>query len=221
MLGSYDYPRSHRIFELLSIGAFLVLAFFATRDSIGGLAARTFWPTALVAVLAAIAGYAVADVLSGIVHFLLDNFGSPTTPVIGQKFVKPFRDHHIDPLEMTRGDFVAVNADNIFICLPVLIPMVIFLDAAAHPAVATFLLALLSAVVMTNQLHKWAHLPTVPRVVHYLQAHGIVLSREHHREHHTGNYDRNYCITWGRMDAVLNRAVGGWHRPLSRRRQTL
>ena len=77
-----------------------------------------------------LAAYAVADLASGIVHFLLDNFGSPETPVIGQKFVKPFRDHHVDPMAMTQGDFIAVNADNVFVCLPVIIPAFFFLDIA-------------------------------------------------------------------------------------------
>ncbi|MGZ4739863.1 MAG: fatty acid desaturase CarF family protein [Ilumatobacteraceae bacterium] len=33
------------------------------------------------------------------------------------------------------------------------------------------------------------------------------MSKQHHSVHHSGRYDRNYCITWGRLDAVLNRLV--------------
>ena len=144
---------------------------------------------------------------SGIVHYLLDNFGSPDTPVIGQKFVKPFRDHHVDPMEMTSGDFIAVNADNVFVCLPVIIPAFFFLDTGSHPYAGVFLVGLVAGVIMTNQLHKWAHMPTVPRLVAAAQRSGIVLSKEHHSVHHSGEYDRNYCITWGHLDVVLNRLV--------------
>lgn len=44
--------------------------------------------------LLAIAAYLAADLLSGIVRFLADNFGSPETPFIGPGFVLPFRQHH-------------------------------------------------------------------------------------------------------------------------------
>ena len=66
--------------------------------------------------------YLAADVLSGLVHAVCDNLGSVDTPVVGQKFIRSFREHHTDPLDMTRGDFVRVNADNFLVCLPVLDP---------------------------------------------------------------------------------------------------
>ena len=154
-----------------------------------------------------VVAYAVADLASGVVHFLLDNYGSPDTPVIGQKFVKPFRDHHVDPLAMTRGDFVAVNGDNIFVCLPVVVPAVLFLDLRHHVYAGVFIVGLVAGVIMTNQLHKWAHTARVPRLVTAAQRTGIVLSKRHHAVHHSGAYDRNYCITWGRLDALLNPLV--------------
>jgi ubiquitin-conjugating enzyme E2 variant len=75
-----------------------------------------------------------------------------------------------------------------------------------------FLVTLVAGVAMTNQLHKWAHVPTVPRLVAAAQRRGIVLSKEHHAIHHSGNNDRNFCITWGVVDVVLNRLVGSGQR---------
>ncbi len=207
MLGTYDYPTSHRVFELVSVGTFIGFAAALARRVAVEVSDRLSWPIALVIVGLVLAAYALADLLSGIVHFLLDNFGSPDTPVIGQKFVKPFRDHHVDPMEMTRGDFIAVNGDNVFACLPVLIPVFFFLDIGRHPYAGVFIVALVGGVIMTNQLHKWAHMPTVPRLVSAAQRRGIVLSKEHHSVHHSGGYDRNYCITWGHLDVLLNRLV--------------
>jgi len=207
VLGTYDYPRSHRIFEIISVGAFIAFAGGLIYRVIGEVAGRFSWQIAMLIVLLVVVAYAVADLASGIVHFLLDNFGSPETPVIGQKFVKPFRDHHTDPMAMTHGDFIAVNADNVFVCLPVLIPVFFLLDIAKHPFVGVFLVALVSGVIMTNQLHKWAHMPTVPRLVAAAQRSGVVLSKEHHSVHHSGGYDSNYCITWGHLDVLLNRFV--------------
>jgi len=207
VLGTYDYPRSHRIFEIVSVGSFLAFAGVLIYRVIAEVSGRFSWQVGLLIAFLIVLAYAVADLASGVVHFLLDNFGSPDTPVIGQKFVKPFRDHHVDPMAMTRGDFIAVNADNVFVCLPVLIPVFFFLDVAEHPFWGVFLVALVGGVIMTNQLHKWAHMPTVPRLVAAAQRSGVVLSKEHHSIHHSGGYDSNYCITWGHLDVLLNRFV--------------
>ncbi len=207
MLGTYDYPTSHRIFELVSVGTFIGFAAALTRQVAVEVVDRMSLPIAILIVALVVAAYAVADLASGIVHFLLDNFGSPDTPVIGQKFVKPFRDHHVDPMAMTQGDFIAVNADNVFVCLPVIVPAFFFLDTSQHPYAGVFIVGLVAGVIMTNQLHKWAHMPTVPRLVDVAQRHGVVLSKEHHSVHHSGAYDRNYCITWGHLDLLLNRFV--------------
>jgi phosphotransferase system glucose/maltose/N-acetylglucosamine-specific IIC component len=207
VLGTYDYPTSHRVFEFVSVGTFIGFAVALVWRVVGEVSDRMSVPVALLIVGLVLAAYAVADLASGIVHFLLDNFGSPETPVIGQKFVKPFRDHHVDPMEMTRGDFIAVNADNVFVCLPVIIPAFFFLETSAHPYAGVFIVGLVAGVIMTNQLHKWAHMPTVPRLVAAAQRSGAVLSKEHHSVHHSGSYDRNYCITWGHLDLLLNRFV--------------
>jgi ubiquitin-conjugating enzyme E2 variant len=207
VLGTYDYPRSHRVFEFVSVGTFIAFAVALGRGVVAEVVDRVSVPILMLIVGVVLAAYAVADLASGIVHFLLDNFGSPDTPVIGQKFVKPFRDHHVDPMAMTQGDFVAVNADNVFVCLPVVIPAFFFLDTGEHPYAGVFVVGLVAGVIMTNQLHKWAHMATVPRMVSAAQRRGIVLSKEHHSVHHSGTYDRNYCITWGHLDLLLNRFV--------------
>ena len=195
------------MFELVSVGTFIAFAAALARRVAVEAAHRMSLSIVILIVALVLAAYAVADLASGIVHFLLDNFGSPDTPVIGQKFVKPFRDHHVDPMAMTQGDFIAVNADNVFICLPVIVPAFYFLDTSQHLYAGVFIIGLVAGVIMTNQLHKWAHMPTVPRLVAAAQRHGVVLSKEHHSVHHSGAYDRNYCITWGHLDLLLNRVV--------------
>lgn len=207
MLGTYDYPTSHRLFELGCVATFIAFAGALVRRVVVETADRLSLPTVALVVAVLLAAYAVADLASGIVHFLLDNYGSPDTPMIGQKFVKPFRDHHVDPMAMTQGDFVAVNGDNVFVCLPVIVPAFFFLDTTQHPYAGVFVVGLVAGVIMTNQLHKWAHMPAVPRLVAAAQRRGIVLSKHHHSVHHSGEYDRNYCITWGRLDTLLNRLV--------------
>ncbi len=208
-LGTYDYPTSHRAFELACFAAFGVLFVVVAVRVVTGVTASWSAATVVRAGAATVAAYAVADLLSGLVHLLFDTCWSPDTPIIGPKFVTPFRDHHRDPLAMTKGDFVAVNGDNLFVCLPVLVPAVLWLDASRHIVAACFLLALVVAVMLTNQIHKWAHLERVPRLVRAAQDCGLILSSGRHQVHHTAPFASDYCITWGRMNPLLNRLIRG------------
>lgn len=164
----------------------------------------SFWLVALMAV----AGYLVADLLSGIVHFLADNFGSPETPFVGQGFVLPFRQHHVDPLGITRHGFFIANGNNALVCLPVLIPVVLFVpitETTVGYAVGVFTFVMLFAVFLTNQTHKWAHMETVPRPVRWMQNAGLILSKSHHDIHHVRPYNTHYCITVGAWNALFER----------------
>jgi plasmanylethanolamine desaturase len=209
LLGSYNYPTSHRVIEVVSMTAFVVLTALCLSRVGGEVVDRFSWLTAVIVVGASLLGYATADFLSGVVHFLFDNFGSPDTPVLGQKFIKPFRDHHDDPTAMTHGDAISVNADNCLACLPFLVPVVVLLDFGSHPYFGSFFVSLLFFVMVTNQLHKWAHMADRPMFVNWLQQRHIVLSVDHHQRHHTAPFNSNYCITWGILNPVLER-IGFW-----------
>lgn len=212
-LGRYSYPTSHRVIELVSVAVWFVLAVLLARDVVGEVAERLSLVVVAGLLLAAGLAFVAADVASGIVHALCDNIGSEQTPIVGQKFIRSFREHHADPLDMTRGDFVRVNADNFLASLLVLGPTVLWLEVSDHLYAATFVLVLCLLVVVTNQIHKWAHLATtgepVPAVVRRLQAWGVILSPEHHQVHHTPPHDGNYCITSGIANGPLAR-LGLW-----------
>ena len=159
-------------------------------------------------VVAALLGYAAADLASGLVHFLADNFGSPATPLLGPGFVLPFRQHHVDPLGITRHGFWNANANNALVTLPVLIPFVTLAyverrTGAYHWGV--FMWTMLLAVFLTNQTHKWAHMASPPRPVRWLQRAGVILSREHHDVHHTSPFNTHYCITVGVWNPLFER----------------
>jgi len=209
LLGRYSYPTSHRVIEIVAVVLFYGFgAVFAWR-TVASLVDSLDPATVAVAAIAVLAALIVADFASGLVHALCDNLGSVDTPLVGQKFIRSFREHHTDPLDMTRGDFVRVNADNHLVCLPFLVPAVLWMDVSAHPVLAPFLLALMVFVVLTNQVHKWAHVAEPPAVVRWAQAHKLVLSPEHHKVHHTPPYDSHYCITSGITNPFLSR-IGFW-----------
>lgn len=155
-------------------------------------------------------GALAADLSSALVHWGFDTWGGVHTPVVGRSFVRTFREHHTDPLEITRHGFVETNGANALLTLFVLVP-----TALARPDVnAPFARALIVGVVtltlligLTSQIHKWAHTPQPPALVRRLQRAGMILSPSRHALHHRAPHDRNYAITFGYVDAVLDRGV--------------
>lgn len=183
-----------RALEILSVVLFLVLAVLA--------AAKLAIPAWLIP-LAAFCGWLLADLLSGLVHWALDTFGSVRTPLVGSAFIRPFREHHADPAAMTRHDFIEVNGASCLGCLPVLaaaafLPMDGFIQAA--------LLSFSLGVLLANQCHKWAHVPPdqLHDFVKTIQKLGLILRASEHRLHHTHPYDSYFCTASGWLNGPLN-----------------
>lgn len=82
-----------------------------------------------------------------------------------QNFLRPFREHHIDPTSITRHDFIETNGDNFMVTIPFLARMVWdFLTLSEEDIQKkftwncyVFLLALFVA--MTNQVRKLNKVP--------------------------------------------------------------
>jgi ubiquitin-conjugating enzyme E2 variant len=72
-----------------------------------------------------------------------------------------------------------------------------------HSAASLALLAFAVVSLPTNQVHQWAHMPSPPRVVRWLQCRGVVLSIEAHARHHREPYIANYCIATGWCNGLL------------------
>jgi hypothetical protein len=198
------YSRSHRAVELSSIIlVFTLLTAMAVR------VARTVQTPGGWVFLGFIAltGYLTADLLSGIVHWAGDTLGDEGTPFLGKNFVLPFRQHHIDPKDISRHDFIETNGNN---CIVVLLPLgpayVLMPEETGFGFFASALLGFLALfIVATNQFHKWAHTDRPPRFVVMLQRLGLILAPDHHDIHHALPHDRHYCITVGWMNPLLNR----------------
>lgn len=204
----YDYSPGHRLLEIVAIA--LCLAMLAEMSwrlmssiiSEPGLA-EVGW-----LIGAALIGYLTADLASGVVHWLADRFGSPDTPILGEAFVHPFREHHDLPKKILEHDFVEVNGNNCVAMLLFLIPMEFVLPSVFSGSwigLASFTVTFSLGIFMTNQFHQWAHADEVSAPVRWLQQTRLVLSPEAHDRHHTLPYESDYCITSGWMNPILER----------------
>jgi ubiquitin-conjugating enzyme E2 variant len=139
-----------------------------------------------------------ADFVSGLVHWTADTWFSESMPVLGRRFLRPFRVHHVNPDDFLRRDLIDCNGDVAMLNLPILatasmIPVAHDPGAAASLALATFAAVSLP----TNQVHQWAHMPAPPAVVQWLQRRGVILGFDDHARHHRAPYVANYCIATG------------------------
>lgn len=139
-----------------------------------------------------------ADFLSGLVHFLGDNPVS-NSPWLNKWFYKNFYNHHLDPVEMTRHNFLDTNGLNaIGVCM-IIFPGLYFLPTP-HDLLSlnlyVFVLFLCLMLFLTNQIHKWAHSNKPPKLVRILQRNNFILNPRNHIKHHI-KHDRYYCITTG------------------------
>jgi hypothetical protein len=198
------YSRSHRAVEILSIVlVFAMLAAMALRvgrsiQSTGDWVCLGF---------TTLTGYLTADLLSGVVHWAGDTLGNQATPFLGKNFVTPFRQHHVDPKDISRHDFIETNGNNCIVVIPPLgIAYLVLPSETGFGFFAATLMGFLALfIVATNQFHKWAHSDTPPRFAMVLQRWGVILSPDHHNIHHAQPHDRHYCITVGWMNPLLNR----------------
>lgn len=171
-------------------------------------------------VLIAVAFFAsmvVADLISGIVHWLADTWGTVEIPILGPTLIKNFREHHSDPLALTRKGLVETNGDNCMILIPAQVGALFIPLAEGRVEWMFFYVFVLSFtfwIMVTNQVHKWAHMK--PEQVNFLVRLGqktrIFLPYHEHQIHHTVPFESHYCITNGWMNGILART--GFYRKL-------
>jgi len=156
--------------------------------------------------LVLLAGVVAADFASGIVHWTADTWGRESLPVVGIRFLRPFRIHHVNPDDLCERDFVDCNGDVALLVCPLLLgSWLVPLESELLGATSVFTAAFGAATLPTNQVHQWAHLAQPPRFVGWLQRRGWILSRAAHQRHHAPPYTASYCITTGWCNRALDR----------------
>lgn len=156
----------------------------------------------LVAGGAAGAGFLAADLLSGIYHWGIDNYGSANTPVFGDQ-IAGFQGHHQKPWTITKRDF----CNNVHgIAKPVILWAALLLVLPSNCALDVFGSVGGLFVLMSQELHKFAHMKKseLPKWVVTLQDAGLLIGRKAHGQHHTAPFENNYCIVSGACNALLD-----------------
>ncbi|CAG5108598.1 Similar to PEDS1: Plasmanylethanolamine desaturase (Homo sapiens) [Cotesia congregata] len=127
-------------------------------------------------------------------------------------FLRPFREHHIDPTSITRHDFIETNGDNFMVTIPALCKLTWDFLTLPEPEIQRRFLwscywwQLAIFVAMTNQIHKWSHTYFgLPGWVVWLQEHRVILPRRHHRVHHVAPHETYFCITTGWLNWPLEK----------------
>ncbi len=197
------YGRGWRCVEIVSLVTAGILA-TALVARIGTTAGRGAW----VLLPAFFVGMMAADFFSGMAHWFADTWGRPDWPVIGKSLIRSFREHHVDPLDITHHDVVEANGNNALVTVPVLAAtLFVPLTASGGVFASGVLLVMCAALILTNQIHLWAHLERPPRSVAWLQRLWILLPRDEHAVHHRPPFVAHYCITTGWLNGLL-----GWIR---------
>jgi hypothetical protein len=198
-----QYRFSHRVYELAGMAATSLSGLWlATRLYQLG-AVRLVWVPIAMAL-----GMIGADLVSGMVHWAFDTWGSVDTPVVGKLAIRTFRQHHIDPAAMLHHDFIETNGHNFALALTLTTSGLYLVrnhpsNTALFAALSLFSMALFVA--FTSQIHKWAHMVKPPGIVRVLQGARVLLHPAHHHRHHVAPHQHNYCITVGWLDGVLAR----------------
>ena len=145
------------------------------------------------------------DLVSGLVHWAEDTFGSEDTPVYGKWIVQPNVIHHEQPAAFTKKSWLQSSWDL------ALTSGLIVLTAwlIGHLTWHVWLFAVLGA--NANQLHKYAHMPRqkIPFFVRWFIDLRILQNANDHALHHTGDKNTAYCVITPYLNPVLDR-LGFW-----------
>ncbi len=192
-----------RVVEQIVIALFVLLVCWSGLR----LAVAAGWLLVPILLFAIPVAWLLTDLLSGLVHWACDSYGSVNTPVLGSALIRPFREHHGDPQAMTRHDFVETHAASCFAALPFAIASSLLpLNGIISLLLQATVLSIALAALATNQCHKWAHMEeaAVPASIRWAQRHQLILPAWHHRAHHTAPFDSHFCMANGWLNPLCN-----------------
>ncbi len=148
------------------------------------------------AALQILAGWALADLLSGLAHLILDRATFLRSwPVLGP-IHRDVVAHHDLPGDMLRRSFLAVTGQSLLVAAP-------FLVFVWWP---WFGVPLAFGLAFSTRTHVWSHRRVNPLPVRLLQRLRLVLPPAWHDRHHR-NPDRAYAVVCGWTNPLIDGAL--------------
>ncbi len=150
-----------------------------------------------------VAGWAAADLGSGIFHWAVDNYPTRHTPVIGN-LAEEFQVHHHERTSIlersTASNFAQVG---MFAALPLLATAVV----NPHYAIAAGVSSMLLGTSLSQASHRWTHDPKAPGYTKVFQKLHISEGRADHAKHHAMPWDDYYCVVNGMWNPLMSRTL--------------
>lgn len=150
----------------------------------------------LLSAIAAVLGLLVCDASSGVLHWVMDNYPTENTPLIG-KAASGFQCHHTRPEGLYDSTFWTVAIEPAQFFWP---PVALLAACQAHYAVMAYATSYLITGWLGLGAHRWMHgggeLP-VPRIASVLRRLRLIQVTEDHLAHHRLPWSTNFCIVNG------------------------
>lgn len=143
----------------------------------------------------------IADLISGLIHWAEDRYGSEHWWLVGPLIIAPNLLHHDQPRAFLVNGWWKANDLQ-------LIAGAALLAIAGLAGVLTWQLALIVVLAAhINTVHQWAHRSPAEngRLITALQRTGLLQSRADHGRHHGGRRDSHYCALTGWLNPLLER----------------
>jgi hypothetical protein len=150
-----------------------------------------------------LASFLYMDLVSGIVHLILD-YAPHWLPVLGG-LARGFQYHHHDPTAIVRISWYAYVSHVHLLC-PVVAALLVLSDASRVQRLFWFWGAVFVHLFQTT--HRWAHFrpDQLPWPVQVWQQSGLLLTKERHMGHHE-DLESQFTILSGHTDFLLDAAV--------------
>lgn len=155
----------------------------------------------------AVAIFFLTDLVSGILHIVLDNHNFLQTPVLA-KMAEGFQQHHINHTLITKmklSDHLRPMALPLFIlsCVGYLI------HGYENVYLHVFVVSIGLGIIWMQCSHRWSHVTAAEngKFISWLQKYKFALPIKDHNQHHVDPYSRNFCIMNGSFNPILNYAT--------------
>lgn len=191
--------------QILRVLAFISVCIFFVLTTFKFISYKNYF-SPLSFILIFIGSLFIADFLSGVMHWAFDTWGSSKTFLVGPLFIRPFREHHVDEKSITHHSFIQAGTSGTVTVIPVciIVLLVPFTSSFAY-SLSLFFFFISVFIFFTNQIHKWAHMDTPPRIIMFLQDIHILLPREDHHVHHIEPFTQSYAITTGWTNPIFTK----------------